>query len=170
MKKSMDRAPGQALVEFALVIPIVLLLLFAIVQLGLRFAGQNTLTDAVRETARYAATYRVIDTAGAQDACDNLVLAKLQDALRANPLTSGTATREIPHVEYTWEGPDPNGTYYVQISVKADYKFPLYVPLVATFLDGMDGTNDNSLRLSAKEEMRIENGPLAAPDLTATCP
>jgi Flp pilus assembly protein TadG len=52
MKKSMDRAPGQALVEFALVIPIFLLLLFAILHLGLLFGGQNSLTNAVRVTAR----------------------------------------------------------------------------------------------------------------------
>jgi Flp pilus assembly protein TadG len=161
---------GQALVEFALVIPIFLLIMFAIIQLGLLFGGQNSLVNAVRETARYAAPYRVIDHDGAQDTCDNFVLAKLQSALKANPLTSDTTTREVPHVEYTWL-PDPDGTYYVQISVKADYKLPLYVPLIAQFLDGMDGVKDNSLRLSAKEEMRIENGPLAPPpDTPAVCP
>jgi Flp pilus assembly protein TadG len=170
-QRHMDQAaPGQALVEFALVIPIFLLLLFAIIQMGLLFGAQNSLTSAVRETARYAAPYRVIDQAGAQDTCDNYVLGKLQDALHSNPLTSDTATREIPFVEYTWEL-EPGGTYFVQISVKADYKFPLYVPLIAQFLDGMDGINDNNLRLTAKEEMRIENPPLAPPAYPATsCP
>jgi Flp pilus assembly protein TadG len=165
-------ASGQALVEFALVIPIFLLIMFAIIQLGLLFGGQNSLVNAVRETARYAAPYRVIDHDGAWDTCEFQVLDKLKAALEANPLTADTLTREIPHVEYTLQ-PDPDGTYYVQISVQADYKFPLYVPLIAQFLDGMDGTTDNSLRLSAKEEMRIENGPLADSDLAsnpAVCP
>ncbi len=170
MKKPSESAPGQALVEFALVIPVFLLILFAIIQLGLLFGGQNSLTNAVRETARYAAPYRVIDNAGAQDTCDNFVLGKLEDTLRSNPLTSDTATREIPHVEYTWQI-DPNGDYYVQISVKADYKFPLYVPLVAQILDGLDGVSDNSLRLSAQEEMRVENPPLVPPiPSPASCP
>jgi Flp pilus assembly protein TadG len=166
---------GQALVEFALVIPIFLLLLFAIIQLGLLFGGQNSLVNAVRETTRYAATYRVIDSTGAQDACDDLVLVKLDDALHTNPLTADTSSRLVPHpghtwlAEYTWEL-DPNGTYYVRIAVQADYKFPLYVPLVSIFLDGMDGTIDSNLRLSAKEEMRIENGPLATTDSPASCP
>jgi Flp pilus assembly protein TadG len=160
---------GQALVEFALVIPIFLLILFAILQLGLLFGGQNSLVNSVRETARYASPYRVVDNAGAQDTCDNQVLGKLSDALHANALTADTATRLIPHVEYTWLI-DPDGNYYVQISVQADYKFPLYVPLVSTFLDGMDGTIDNNLRLSAKEEMRVENEPLAAFDNPAICP
>jgi Flp pilus assembly protein TadG len=170
MNKPVGVAPGQALVEFAIVIPIFLLILFAIIQLGLLFGGQNSLTNAVRETARYAAPYRVIDSSGAQDTCDNFVLGKLQDSLRSNPLTSDTTTREIPHIVYTWQI-DPNGDYYVQISVQADYKFPLYVPLVSQILDGMDGVNDNSLRLSAKEEMRIENPPLAPPTYApVSCP
>lgn len=161
---------GQALVEFAIVIPVFLLILFGIIQLGLLFGAQNSLTSAVRETARYAAPYRVIDAAGAQDTCDNFVLGKLQDSLRSNPLTSDTATREIPSIVYTWLV-DPNGDYYVQISVQADYKFPLYVPLISQFLDGMDGVNDNNLRLSAKEEMRIENPPLVPPiPSPVTCP
>jgi Flp pilus assembly protein TadG len=166
---------GQALVEFALVAPIFFLILFGIIQMGLLFGGQNSLVNAVRETARYSAPYRVIDNSGAQDACDNLVLDKLDDALHANPLTADAA-RLVPHTgqswlaEYTWE-PDPAGTYYVQITVQADYKFPLYVPLIGYFLDGLDGVSDNSLRLSAKEEMRIENGPLAPPpDTPASCP
>jgi Flp pilus assembly protein TadG len=45
---------GQALVEFALVAPLVLLLLFAIVQLGIAYKNSLTLTDAVRAGARAA--------------------------------------------------------------------------------------------------------------------
>jgi len=170
MKPRSTPEGGQALVEFAIVIPVFLLILFAILQLGLLFGAQNSLTSAVRETARYAAPYRVIDASGAQDTCDNFVLGKLQDSLRSNPLTSDTSTREIPTIVYTWRI-DPNGDYYVEISVKADYKFPLYVPLVSQFLDGMDGVNDNNLRLSAKEDMRIENPPLVPPiPSPVTCP
>jgi Flp pilus assembly protein TadG len=168
MPRTDGRERGQALVEFALVIPIFLLILFAIIQFGLLFGGQNSLVAAVRETARYAAPYRVISSGDATTTCD-VVLGKLEDALHANPLTAATSTREIPFVEYTWQ-PNPDGTYYVQVSVKADYKFPLYVPLIAQLLDGMDGTTDNALRLTAKEEMRVENGPLATSDSTVSCP
>ena len=46
---------GQALVEFALVIPIFLLLLVAIFDLGRAVFAYNTLTNAAREGARMAA-------------------------------------------------------------------------------------------------------------------
>ena len=49
---------GQALVEFALVIPLLLMLLFAIIQFGIAFNHYVTLTDAVRAGSRVAAVSR----------------------------------------------------------------------------------------------------------------
>src|SRR5215210_1280152 len=50
------RTRGQGLVEFALVFPILILILGAIIQFGLIFWAQNTLTQVVRDTGRWAAT------------------------------------------------------------------------------------------------------------------
>ena len=47
---------GQALVEFAIVLPVLLALVTAIAELGLTFNKYLTLTDAVRTGARVAAT------------------------------------------------------------------------------------------------------------------
>jgi Flp pilus assembly protein TadG len=49
---------GQAMVEFALVIPLLLLLIFGIIQFGILFNNYLTLTDAVRVGARQAAVSR----------------------------------------------------------------------------------------------------------------
>ena len=159
---------GQALVEFALVIPIFLLIVFAIIEGGLLFSGQSSLVSAVRETARYAAPYRVVDSAGANNTCPT-VAQKVIDQLGTNPLTTDPAVT-IPTITYTWKPNDIlDGNYYVTVRVKVDYKFPLYVPLVGNILDGLDGVSDNKLRLSAQEEMRVENDPLASSDSTVTC-
>lgn len=48
------RTRGQALVEFALVIPIFLLLLVSLFDLGRAVFSYNTLTNAAREGARFA--------------------------------------------------------------------------------------------------------------------
>jgi Flp pilus assembly protein TadG len=53
-RRAADRSPGQALVEFALVIPIFLLLLVALFDLGRAVFAYNTLTNAAREGARIA--------------------------------------------------------------------------------------------------------------------
>jgi Flp pilus assembly protein TadG len=49
---------GQALVEFALVAPILFLLLFGIIQFGIAYKNSLALTDAVRAGARKASVSR----------------------------------------------------------------------------------------------------------------
>ncbi len=48
---------GQALVEFALVFPIVLLVIFGIIVFGLFIFYQQQLTNVAREAARFAAIH-----------------------------------------------------------------------------------------------------------------
>jgi Flp pilus assembly protein TadG len=55
-RKGAAEASGQGLVEFALVAPLFVALLGAIIQFGLIFWAQNTLTQVVRDTGRWAAT------------------------------------------------------------------------------------------------------------------
>jgi len=49
---------GQSITEFALALPILALLLFAVVQFGIAFNNYITLTDATRAGARKAAVRR----------------------------------------------------------------------------------------------------------------
>ena len=58
-----DRDPrGQTLVEFALVLPILVLIVLGIMQFGLLFWAQITLTQAARDTGRWAATQTECDS------------------------------------------------------------------------------------------------------------
>ncbi len=47
---------GQALTEFALVLPVLVLVIGGIIQFGIIFWGQNSLNQIVRDTGRWAAT------------------------------------------------------------------------------------------------------------------
>jgi Flp pilus assembly protein TadG len=68
---------GQALVEFALVAPLLFLILFGIVQFGIAFKNSIALTDAVRAGARKAAVSRA--AADPVSATDNAVLGAATD-------------------------------------------------------------------------------------------
>jgi Flp pilus assembly protein TadG len=57
-KIQMRSERGQSLVEFALALPILVLLLFAVIQFGIVFNNYVTLTDATRAGARKAAVGR----------------------------------------------------------------------------------------------------------------
>jgi Flp pilus assembly protein TadG len=59
------REHGQAMVEFALVLPLLMALLLGIIQFGIVFNNYITLTDATRAGARKAAVSRFDGDSGA---------------------------------------------------------------------------------------------------------
>jgi Flp pilus assembly protein TadG len=79
------REDGQAMVEFAIVLPILLVVVLGIIQFGIMFNHYLTLTDAVRAGARQAAVSRTLpSTAAAIAAAEGRVrsaaLGSLSDA------------------------------------------------------------------------------------------
>jgi Flp pilus assembly protein TadG len=96
---------GQAVTEFALVLPILALLLFGIIQFGLVFNNYVTLTDAVRAGARKAAVSRqTSDPAGnacnaVNNAATDLDLSQLQCSVTSTwqPTTDVTVTASYPY-------------------------------------------------------------------------
>jgi Flp pilus assembly protein TadG len=153
---------GQSLVEFAFVSPIFFLLLFALIQFGLIMGGQNGVVNAVRETARYAATYQVASNADVVAACGSGKIQAQFTAALARAVPGFVQSQVVSQVTYSWQV-DPNGRYYPQLAVRATYDFPLYVPLVSFFIDRADGIVNQKLALSATEKMRIENNEQTAP-------
>jgi len=74
---------GQSLTEFALALPILVLLLFAVIQFGIVFNNYVTLTDATRAGARKGAVGREIVNPGSavttavRNSAKNLTQSKL---------------------------------------------------------------------------------------------
>ena len=58
LKRKMKNERGQTMTEFALILPILLVLLFGIVQFGVIFNNYVTLTDAARTASRKGAVSR----------------------------------------------------------------------------------------------------------------
>jgi Flp pilus assembly protein TadG len=59
---------GQAVVEFAVILPVLLMILFAILQFGIVFNNYIQVTAAAREGARKAAVSRSLGTSSAENA------------------------------------------------------------------------------------------------------
>ena len=152
--------------EFALILPIALLILFGIMQFGFLFASQIGMVNALRETTRYASTSPVSTDAAAGvtkvNLCDYLfgpdgAMDKMPgyEAGFAGPAMVAYDSYQDPH--------DGTATYSVRLTVYAEYRHMLLVPLVNVILDGLDGASDGRFRLSATEAMRVEN-PLLLTD------
>ncbi len=98
---------GQSLVEFALVAPLLLLILFGIVQFGIAFKNSITIADAARAGARTAAVNRT--------AADPVAVAK-QAVLNAS--TDLDTSKVTVSVTSPWQqGSD--------VTVKASYPYSI---------------------------------------------
>jgi Flp pilus assembly protein TadG len=81
---------GQSLTEFALALPILALLLFAVIQFGIVFNNYVTLTDATRAGARKAAVDRQVSNPAANAIA--AVRASAADLKQSNLAVTVTST------------------------------------------------------------------------------
>jgi TadE-like protein len=82
---------GIAMTEFAIVLPVLLLLLFGITELGRALVRYNTLTKAVQDGARYAAAYALLGTTGAVNVDAQLLTATRNVVVYGNTAGTGQA-------------------------------------------------------------------------------
>ncbi len=109
------RGEGQALVEFALVIMLLFLLLFGIIDFSRLFFAYATMSNGVREGARYGIVHHG-DDAGIE-----------QQAQAMMVVIGGDATIQI---NYPDAGPDPYCTHLCRIEVIATSDFPVWTPFI----------------------------------------
>jgi len=167
-----DRADGQSLVEFSLVLTPLFLLLLGIIQFGFIFNTYVTLTNAAREAARVGTIYvydrsatNVVNDAARNDEIQDALLASLNGLTKTAPnftngtswtsVTSGTTTTYTNgDILVTYSLPtgvtanDPRVGY--RVTVKATYHQDLVIPLIANLLP-----RDSGGRLSLAGEVTM---------------
>jgi Flp pilus assembly protein TadG len=137
LRGSRKRSSGQSLAEFAIVFPVLMLILGGIIQFGVIFWAQNTLTQVVRDTGRWAATQQICDTGVARTA----ILATANDIAGQSSLIGYTAGEfTLGNTTITWPvQPPPHDTdpcppndnqdvRYVTISMT--HTAPVFFPFV----------------------------------------
>lgn len=140
---------GQSLVEFALTLPILMILIFGIIDFGMALRSYISLTNATREGARFAA---VGNMAGAYPTdCDGstntTVVGRVCVAIEGLNLDD----LQVVSVSYP-DGQEPGN----QVVVSAQYTYNYITPLgdIADFFSG--GTFPDMLSLSTSTDMRLE--------------
>jgi Flp pilus assembly protein TadG len=168
---------GQALVEMAIILPLLLLILTGILQFGVLLSGQIAFVNGVRDAARYGSVLQT-STAGAattngasvrnyliSTGTPQGILPARMPGYQAARLTGPT----VSYCEYQNPGSSPS-TYSVRITVAADYNHALFVPIIAQIIDGLDGSFDGGFLLHASEQFRVENIPLQASEVSSLSP
>lgn len=129
-KSLKKKEKGQSMVEFALVIPVLLLIVIGIIEFGFMFSNYLTLTNASREATRYISLGG--DDVGA--------------ILRANNVAVNTdPNRMIINISPTSSNRSRGDSVTVEINYAHDFLTP--------FMDALLGSNFN---LKVKATMRVE--------------
>ena len=120
VRKKFRGEDGQAMVEFALILPIFLLILCGIIDFGWLFYNQLSLNNACREGARYA----VVNTAEGNGT--QAIINHIENATTTVFANDGVRV----DVEYTTPSDPTAGD--VTVSMEADISF--FTPVLSTVL------------------------------------
>lgn len=126
------RQHGQSLVEFALVMPILILILFGILEFGRIFFSYIVITNAAREGAR----------AGAVGKPDTEVITTVFDAA---PLPQKDTKLQVTKVDPVQSFRKPGLPFTVEVSYNVDLITPLFAEILP-----------NPMTLKTQAVMRVE--------------
>ena len=118
---------GQSLVEFALVLPFLLVLILGMIEFGWILNGKITLTSAAREGARVAIIYESADKA---------------EAAVQSAVSKSAESSSLKEVNATTDFNESTKSAVVNVNAKI-------TPIIGLFFSG-------DVKLTAKAEMRIE--------------
>jgi hypothetical protein len=167
-RRTTGNESGQALLELALVTPMLVLLVMAIFQFAFVIESQMGLTNAVREAARRIAATEPVGqpiwtgspsmTEWVQKElcgdltppCDGGLLLQNVQAFDGTKLWA-----DPPVVTFCSYGAAGITNYRVQVDVR--YKHPVFFGLLSFATDLVDGTTNGYWDLSASAQMRLEN-------------
>lgn len=144
MKSTLQNQRGTSAVEFAIVLPLLVVFIFGIIEFGLLFYNKAMVTNASREAARTGIVYRdpPVTVVEMQSVVDSYCAGRLVS------FGSGSSpTTTVPSGQCANHGDD------LVVSVTYKYDF-LLIPdfLAAFFTGGMPGSID----VSAETRMRCE--------------
>ncbi len=157
MMKNLNRIPlrgsrqarAQSMVEFALVVPIFLLLVFAIVDFGMGFHAYLTVTNSAREGARLGAVHPPLTVPSSpcygKSSLDQCIVDRVRE-------TADSLDQSKLGVTVTNSG----GASGTSVVVSVDYDYTLVTPL-DNFLGMISGdTVGPTLSFLSSADMRLE--------------
>ncbi len=118
--KKRRREDGQAMVEFALILPIFLLILCGIIDFGWLFYNQLSLNNACREGARYA----VVNTGEGDNT--QAIINHIENA------TTTVFSNDGVDIQVSYSAPSDPTSGDITVSMKADISF--FTPVLSTVL------------------------------------
>lgn len=140
-RRRLTNEDGAQLVEFALVLPLLLLVILAIAEFGFVFQRYEVLTNAAREGARIAVLPAYV-TADVEDRVEAYLTAGGVPVAAGNPVVTVTTEATVPPAALV-------NTRTVTVTYTYSFQF-------LSAISGWFGASYTTLPMSAVSQMRIE--------------
>lgn len=124
-RRSDRRDRGQALVEFALVVPIFLLLIFGLVDLGRAIYVNNAIAEAARDGGRWGSVQARSATEAGRDSIAAEVMARMTAV--PNPVIQVTCVAALPAL-----GCRTNDILVLEVRSEVDMITPIIGQIIGT--------------------------------------
>ncbi len=145
LRRAQRRDEGASAVEFALVVPLLIMIVFGIIAFGIVLAQQQALSNAAREGARYGAVNLFAQSSGDPRTCASVV-SKVRSVASTVGMSAAnvgvTVKRDGTSVCSSAAGsstvsnsttlPCVGGNDASRLTVEATYQSSLVIPLVVT--------------------------------------
>lgn len=149
LSRALRGGRGQSLVEFSMLLPVMLIIIFGVIDFGMGIRSYISLTNATREGARFAAVGNPAGSFPSQ--CNGTTTTTVIG--RTCVAVEGLDRSDITSVTVTYPAGQGPGNSVV---VEAHYTYHYITPLgdFIHFFSG--GTLTETLSLSTKTDMRLE--------------
>ena len=147
------REGGQSLAEFAMVLPVFLILVFGIIDFGMGLRAYITVAQATREGARYAAVGNPAGTftsGGSGDCTGSMTTSTVGKVCST---MNGLNLTNVDSVSVTYpQGNEPGKP----VRVEASYEYHYITPLKAVVNFISAGSLNDTITVTSATDMRLE--------------
>jgi len=126
MKRLREKESGQALVEFALCVPILFMVLMGIIDMGWMFFNQLNVQEACRSAARYV----VVNSTGVEQPANLQKLQQSVDRMVNDSLVGTKAADTKVTIKYS----DTSNPLEGYVTIKVETKMFFLTPVIGSFI------------------------------------
>ena len=141
------RQEGASAVEFAIILPLLLILVFGIIEFSILFYDKAMITNASREGAREGIVYRYDPDGGLNHPDDADIVATVDQYVQNHLISFGSG--DVVTTTITRPGDSPGDS--LTVTVNYDYTFLVFDSLLSLVGGSLDG-----ISLGAVTVMRLE--------------
>ena len=155
MKNVIDNDRGASAVEFAIVLPVLVMFVFGIIEFGIVFYNKAMITNACREAARAAIVYRtpILAADEMKNEVDTVVAKYLSDPKNPSGTILIPGNTPLPTVDSAALNTCANPGDELNVTLRWNHSFIMLPDFLAGFFSGgLPGT----IEITAITKMRCE--------------